>query len=243
MKPQNPIKNLSTGLFTYGLLFAAFHIAPAFLIYEIRDKLMLADLFDLFTPLVMTAAVLWLIFYCKPPEDRALSPLVKGLLFLGAVLFVEGHGIHLSANAIHRHLVSNMPPALLRLTYFFDEQLGHILWDSGNILLALAILLRHFRQARALNFPDYLLLLSGGAFYGFTYFVNSVEGQTTPFTLPYIALFCLVLLHYRRRKKWRLGENGAPLFFLAAAAVALIFYLIWYLIQGGLPEFSAVGWI
>jgi hypothetical protein len=38
-------------------------------------------------------------------------------------------------------------------------------------------------------------------------------------------------------------SNPTLLFFLCGFAVALIFFCIWFALQGGLPQFSEVGWI
>jgi len=242
--PTNSSKNLPSQLFVFGLAFAFFHIAPVFLNFEIRDKLMVADVFDLATPLVMVFLVLKLVF---SPGETALSQHpagIKWLLFLGVVIFVEGHGIHLSANAIHRTLTSDMPPTLLSLTNFFDERLGHILWDSGNILLALAILTGNWRsESPALSPKQKFLIITGSACYGFTFFANAVEGQTVIFTLPYSALLFLVFCYLNRKGKWNAAKTPAVLFFWVAAAVSLFFFTLWFVWQGGFPEFSALGWI
>jgi len=231
-------------LFLFGLGFAVFHIAPVFLNFEIWNKLMIADIFDLTTPYVMILLVWYVLASGKSVNKPQLSRTVKWLFFLGTVTFIEGHGMHLSANAIHRLISSDMPAPLHNLTYFFDERLGHILWDSGNILLGLSILLYGFqREEKPISLRQTGLITVGASFYGFTYFANAVEGQTTIFTVPYAILLALTLGILNRRGRWHPATASASLFFFIATAVSLIFFLIWFIWQGGFPEFSSLGWI
>jgi len=53
---QTTISNydrLAIWLFVYTFIYAFFHILPAFLNYEIKNLLMIADVFDILTPFVM----------------------------------------------------------------------------------------------------------------------------------------------------------------------------------------------
>ena len=234
----------ANGLALYGGLFAFFHILPAFLNFPVWNKLMVADLFDLTTPFVLSFAVWRVLLAFARGEGRGWSTAVKGLAFLGVILFVEGHGIHLSANAIHRHLPPFPPSAVERLTDFFDERLGHILWDSGNLLLGLSILFQNLSGRGESRSPwTDPGLLAGAAAYGFTLFANAVEGQTVIFVLPYSLLLAAALLVARRRGERILSRYPAAVFLFAAETVALCLFAAWWILQGGFPEFSAVGWI
>ena len=228
----------------YGGLFAFFHILPAFLNFPVWNKLMAADIFDLTTPLVLSFAFWRVLVAFAPRGAHGWSKAVRALAFFGVILFVEGHGIHLSANAIHRHLPPFPASAVEQLTDFFDERLGHILWDSGNLLLGLAILFQNLsgngESRRPWGNP---WLLASAAAYGFTIFANAVEGQTVIFVLPYSLLLALVLLVARRGGERILTHYPAAVFLFTGEAVALCLFGTWWLIQGGFPEFSAVGWI
>lgn len=231
-------------LFLFGLGFAVFHIAPVFLNFDIWNKLMIADIFDLTTPYVMILLVWYVLAFRKSVNIPQISRTVKWLFFLGAVTFIEGHGMHLSSNAIHRLVQPDISAPLHKLTYFFDERLGHILWDSGNILLGLSILLYGFRRVGK---PIYIrqrgLIFVGASFYGFTYFANAVEGQTVVFTFPYAILLAVLLFILNHRGRWQATNDPIPLFFLSAAGVSIILFLTWFIWQGGFPEFSSLGWI
>ncbi|GAB4330617.1 MAG: hypothetical protein Kow0037_06530 [Calditrichia bacterium] len=232
---------LPRSLFFYGLLFCLFHIGPVFLTKTLWNKLQLGDLLDLLTPAFLIGCLLWVIRRNNPMKGQRFGN--SWLLFGGMILFVEGHGMHLAANAIQRHLVSDMPAALLRLTYFFDEQAGHIFWDGGNLLLAGLLLNQRRVLATRLSPSGYFQAVCGGLLYGFTFFANAVEGQTAFMILP--AILGLLLAELRWIKHHRQGMFHSPIdiFFVAAAICALFFFLVWYFWQGGLPEFSKVGWI
>lgn len=231
-------------LVAFGSLFTVFHILPAFISYEIRNRLLAADLFDLLTPFVVVLLTYRIYRVLSGGASSPTPSRVRFLLILGAVTFVEGHGMHLSANAIGRHLVEQMGSAAYRLGYFFDEILGHLLWDSGTILLTAGfVVLGIGTHQKAVTVRQSPALLLSGAMFGFTYFANAVEGQTTPLTLPVAMLFVVwiaVILVIRRIK---LFANPMLCFFLCGYCVALVLFCIWFALQGGLPQFSEVGWI
>lgn len=232
---QQAESHLSKWLFIYASSYTVMHIVPAVLPGELLHKLMLGDVLDLLTPFVLLMLVF--ILYKKSTTGVPHPPIfgVQLLLIIGAVSFVEGHGMHLAANAIFRHLDTPGTP-LYQLTYFFDETLGHILWDAGLLLIAIGLILASRTGQGILFVKDVVLLLVAALLYGFTYFVNAVEGQTVLFTLP-AAILIPVLLFLNASK------NRVALFFAAAFAVADLFFLIWWMWQGGFPQFSELGWI
>jgi hypothetical protein len=239
---------LTLWLFTYAFVYAFFHILPSFLNYEIKNLLMIADVFDILTPFVMIF-VLYRIYLMMLPHARINSSLsVKSvaliILILGAITFVEGHGMHLSANAIARHLTPSKDLSLFALDYSFDEILGHIFWDSGIIILSLGIILVGFHiDQKKLSRPKQGLIILAALIYGFTYFVNAVEGQTVFFTLPLAVAIPMAIWWTARQKRIQFSRNPVLSLFLLSYIVALGLFLVWGIWHKGFPEFSELGWI
>ena len=245
---KRKLPDLSIWLFIFGLCFAVWHIGPVFLEFEIRNKFTVGDLVDLTTPYILIGLVVKLItllrrrFTSSEGRDK-ISIISYLLLAVGAITFIEGHGIHLSSNAIYRHLGDNPISPLSSLTYFFDEIQGHIFWDVGLLIIAVALMLLDFHNGRRVrpNVSVYWVWV-GAALYGFTHFANGVEGQTAFFTFPAAVLIPLllpVLILVRRR-----SLSGRPVvqFYLMAFLVADIFFVIWGVMNKGLPQFSELGW-
>ena len=96
---QTSISNydrLTLWLFIYVIIYASFHILPSFLNYEIKNLLMIADIFDILTPFVMIF-VIYRIYLMLLPHLRNNSGFpVKSvsviILVFGAISFVEGIG-------------------------------------------------------------------------------------------------------------------------------------------------------
>ena len=245
---QSRYDNLSLWLLIYASSYAFFHIMPAFLNFEIKNRLMIADVFDILTPFVMVFLI-YKIYRIQLMEARGNSnSTVKSIaviiLILGAITFVEGHGMHLSANAIARHLTPTKDSPLYALDYFFDEILGHILWDGGIILLSVGLLVIAFNsnEDKASN-PKLLLTIFASLFYGFTYFVNGVEGQTVVFTFPLAIVIPLVILWLGHRKRIQLLKNPLLSFYFFAYILALSLFIFWGIWHKGFPQFSELGWV
>ena len=75
---------------------------------------------DLATPLAVLGAAAWAL---RGARGAAVATAV-----VGAVLYVDGHGIHLAANDIrHEHPTGSVED----VAHFWDERFGHIEWHLG----------------------------------------------------------------------------------------------------------------
>jgi len=238
---------LSLWLFVYALCYAVFHITPPYLMWEVKNLLMVGDLFDILTPFVM-AFLIFKIYRILRRHTENLSPSTRSIviiiLIFGGIAFVEGHGMHLSANAIARHLTEMKDTPAFALTYLFDETLGHILWDSGIVILSVGLIIIGFHVVpNKASRPKILRIAVASLFYGFTYFVNAVEGQTVIFMFPLAIVVPVGICWLARRRHIGLLRNPVLSFFLFNHLLASCLFLLWGIWHGGFPEFSKLGWV
>ncbi len=147
-----------------------------------------------------------------------------GLALLGAALFVQGHGLHLSANSI-TYATGDAAPA-----YLWDEVVGHHLWFTGLALLV-AVLLHQLRGLDLRPGP-----VAGGlaGLVGLTWAANVVEGGSVPWGVTLAAALTGLGL-----------RHGSPAGRLAAGAFGLSLLLVaaYGVVQGGYPQPSELGWL
>ena len=130
------------------------------------------DWIDLLTPFAVIGAAAFVI-------GRGASTLALVVAVIGAVLYVDGHGIHLAANAIgHEELTGEAKD----VTHFWDEEWGHFEWHLGWFVLIGA-----FCLARARERPWLPVLLRAPL--GWTFFTSTVEGGTWWLVLVATAVF------------------------------------------------------
>jgi hypothetical protein len=180
------------------------------------------DWIDLATPFAVVGAAAALLAALRPPAT-ALS-----VAFLAALLYVDGHGIHLAANSVARESPTGEAE---RVAHFWDERFSHVEWHLGWIGLMGAFCLAE----RARPCPLGVRVQGATALLlGLALFTNTVEGGTWWLVLGAAAVFAVWALRDRR-----------PLLLACAAALALATVLIgvWAVWQGGVPEFSEVGLI
>lgn len=237
-------------LFLFGLVFSLFHILPTFLPGFINKPLTYGDALDFLTPFaVMPVAFLLYFRICQINPQRFLysrfqKVLSRILLGLGILLYVDGHGLHLSANSIARFVEEANDPELFDAVYFFDETISHSLLDVGIFLISLSLVIASYRMFSKLNLlKNFIVLFLGACLYGFTFVVNSIEGQTVRFILPAAFIgFILSLVLYLKELKSEM-KNPLLLFFLIAYLLSLILLVYWGVRYKGYPEFSELGWI
>jgi hypothetical protein len=176
-----------------------------------------ADWIDLATPYVVTGAAGGALRAARA------SRLTWTIFWFAAVLYTQGHGIHLAANS-----VGNVAPG--DPAYLWDEHVGHYLWYTGFALLVatLAAALAERRHRGGVGAHLLALLV------GFTNFTNSVEGQT-----PVLGIVVAVVF-----VGWGfVTRDGLGRVLLTAYGFSLLLFTAFGIWQGGFPEFSTLGWI
>jgi hypothetical protein len=178
-----------------------------------------ADWIDLATPYVVTGAA------AAALRAARASRVAWTVFWFAAVLYTQGHGIHLAANSIGNAVPGTQQPA-----YLWDEHVGHYLWYTGFALLVatLAATLSERRHRGGLAAHVLALLV------GFTNFTNSVEGQTPALGIAIAVVFTV----------WGLvTRDGLGRVLFTAYGFSLLLFAAFGLWQGGFPEFSELGWI
>lgn len=231
--------NISGRLLIFASAYFILCLLPIFTEFKLTGDVMVADMLDLLTPVVTVILIFRIVMAAR--GNRPLEGLSMAVLIVGAVLFVEGHGIHLSANAISR-ILGEGTSAAQRLSYFYDEVLGHILWDGGMILMMAGLAVVAF-QGRGVGETRTGLVLPASALFAFSCFTNSVEGQTVVFTLPIAVLFPVAVLSLSRNQGISIKENPIFMFLVSSYSMILMLFLFWGILNGGFPEFSKIGWI
>jgi hypothetical protein len=139
-------------------------------------------------------------------------------LGLGAVVYTQGHGIHLAGNSVDNATGG-------RVAHLWDERVGHWIWYVGLSLLV-AVLVRALPPVRLSVWAGV-----GAVLAGFTWFDNTVEGG-----VPYLGIAVAIVAG---GYAWR--RRVVPV--AAAYALSLVLLITWGIWRQGFPEFSQLGWI
>jgi hypothetical protein len=174
---------------------------------------------DLITPFFVIGAAAWTLY-----DARGAALL---LALFAAVLYVDGHGIHLSANDIgHYEAISGKAE---HVRHFWDERFGHIEWHLGFLALLAAITASdEIRGSPARRGWAAAVLI------GWTLFVTTIEGEDWWLALAAVPVFVLWAV-------WRPHRVALVSATAVLACAALI--AVWAIWQHGLPQFSEVGWL
>ncbi len=246
-------ENLCFFLFFFGLSLTVFHLLPPFLGRFFVWPLTWGDTLDFLTPfgVIPFAYVLYLRLnrmsqssQNQETSSHSSNILAKVILAIGFLSYVEGHGLHLAANSIARLLQTMKDSDVFKATYFFDEIISHFIWIGGLSLISLGLILMAHRLSFQPFIKKSMILLSvGSVFYGFTFTIEAIEGQTVVFAFPAaVACFLLTLFLYLKRKRER-GRNPILFFFLTAYFLSIILFTCWGITRSGFPQFSELGWI
>jgi hypothetical protein len=231
------MKRLSFLILVFAILFAVFFMAPPLLSQQFRPYplMKIGDVFDVLTPLVLLPFY-WLLY--RLSEEKKITPSGIVLFVILAALWVEGQGMHLSANSIGHLLKETEGGDAYMLTLFYDEVLSHYLWHGGIAGLSALLLWRQWHNPFGEERAWMWLLILAGVIYGFTFFVIVIEAGTAPLGVSFAVLVTVL--------GWILGWKKMPqqpllTFFLVSYSIATIFFIGWAIYWGGLPELSQVG--
>ncbi len=240
------MKRVSLLTLVLALLVLVFLILLVFLRYPfpLYPLMSYQDAFDVLTPLALIP-VYWLLF--KDAGRAGPSRAEEMAFLLLAVLWVQGQGMHLSANSIdnlieglaRNGVIDIQATDIYRLTYFFDEYLSHYLWHVGMLGLGALLIYREWRRPAILA-TSWWAAIPAGIVYGFCHVCISLEGNTIALGLPFAALVVLFGLIGERKK---LGQRPVLAFFFVAFLFASLAFAGWGLYWRGFPPPSAVGLI
>jgi hypothetical protein len=201
-------------LLLFAVAVAVFHHVPS----VAGDTA--GDWIDLLSPFAVVGAAAGVLV-----AERARG-VALAVAVVAAILYVDGHGIHLAANSIgHEDPTGDVE----RVTHFWDEEWGHFEWHLGlfGLLASFGLAAGPDPVSRGVAAAVVVLL-------GATFFTSTVEGGTWWLELVATAVFVPWALRLRR-----------PVLTTCAGAFALAAVLIgvWAVWHGGVPEFSDVGWL
>jgi hypothetical protein len=220
----------------FAVAFTVFILVPPFLgqPFPAYSSIHWADVFDLFTPLVLIP-LYWLIFTNSGRLNRRLSLVIWFLIF--SAVWVLGQGMHLAANSIS-NLQGSGSTNLHQLVHFYDEVLSHYLWHAGILALSGLLILACALEDDKAETLRWGFIIPSALLYGITYFLAVIEGGTVPLGLPLAFLMIVGVLIFSRRQ---LRTQNLVAFFFTAYAIALALFAGWYVYWGGFPQFSEVG--
>lgn len=190
----------------------------------------LADWLDLLTPFAVIGPAVGAFVVAG---WRSVPVLV--VFVTGAVLYVEGHGIHLAANSVaNEQVAAGGPPS--PVVHLWDEPVGHHLWFAGLALVVVGLVAACHGRWRIGS--GWLLRLLGLQF-GVTWATNGLEGGTAIFS-------GLVALGFLVWSGVTLGRGAAdrpvPELLVWAFAPALTLIAGYGVVHGGFPQPSEIGW-
>jgi hypothetical protein len=238
---MQPIDRVSWTILIFSIAFAAVHALPIWLgeSFGPYPAVTIGSVVDLLTPLVMVP-LYWLLYRVDQTGTAALVPAWSWVAFLVfAVLWVQGHSIHLPTNAISLVLKSEGIGGVTQgTTHLYDEVLSHYIWHSGMVGLSGLIMFRQWQRPFAGQWAALALEAAAGGLYGAVFFAAVVEGGTAPLGLSFAALVTLFGL-VSGSKKFR--QQPLLAFFFTGYLVAALLFIGWAIYWGGLPQFTDVG--
>jgi hypothetical protein len=168
--------------------------------------------------------------------DNDQSKITKTISLVLISVFMYGHSMHLTANAINTYSTeimnykSILPLDTYSLIYFFDETLGHIIIYSSLFLLFSLWALKSSFYGKSLN-P-----LLSGAIWGFSLSISLIESSH-----PYLSIFGFLVMILStiynaktNNKSWiMLIKTHVFSRFIFTASITMLFGEIIYLIIFG----------
>ena len=166
------------------------------------------------------------------------SPYLQYFYILSIGLFVEGHGMHWAANAIHNSM--SIGERGFPLAYFLDERLGHILLFTGAFLTLISLCLMQNERKINIEKNDKIWLIISSIPFGFFLSIGFIEGQVIYFFLPATIILLFFLSYYSYKLKIKFGEEPFNLFVFYASIVIIALSLLYFLIFGSFIEPSKI---
>jgi hypothetical protein len=217
------LQRISRLIFVFALLFSFLILAPAFLGGQFGPFPLIkaGDVVDLFSALILLP-LYWLLFQLKPEQLPKQLEMILFMAFAGA--WASGQGMHLSANSIG-HLLQDMQGSdVYVLTYFYDEELSHLIWHLGIIGLSALMIYRQWNHPFIEGDMIQALVIIAGLIYGLTYALAIMEGGTGYLGVPFAFLTTMAILIFGRGL---LKQEPLNLFFLIAYLLASIIFISW----------------
>jgi hypothetical protein len=220
----------------FAIAFAVLIITPAFLSRQFSPYPLMktGDVTDVLTPLILIP-LYWMLFKLNTPAST--RDTIIFLIF--AALWVEGQGMHLSANSIGHLLEDVKDTNIFTLTHFYDEVLSHYLWPIGLVALTALIIWHQIQNPYSNTLTSLRVEAIAAVIYGITYFIIVIEAGTVLLGVPFAIIVSIVGLLWRRQ----LRQQPVTAFFFAAHLLANILFVIWFIRWGGFPQFSELGLI
>ncbi len=235
---------LSRLIFIFSLLFAFFIISPAFFdrSFGAYQLIKTGDVVDLFTALILLP-IYWLMLQLRPGQLPKQNEMIAFMVLAGT--WASGQGMHLSANSIG-HLLGEMQGSdVYALTYFYDEDLSHIIWHLGIMGLSALLIYHQWKHPFAERESGSGLIIAGGILYGLTFALAIMEGGTGILGVPFALLAIFFILIWVRTQ---LRQAPLAYFFFVAYLLASILFIAWSIYwsaacgQFGFPEpLAALG--
>lgn len=138
------------------------------------------------------------------------------------------------------------------LTYFYDEQLGHILAHSGWCILDSIVLWFYWNleiifKAKKLNnymIQNFVTIAILGFISGLLFFARSIEGQTAKWIgIPWSLCICIIILNKFFNSPVHILKKPVVTFIFVQCITGLWLMLCWGLYFGSFIEFSTLGWL
>jgi uncharacterized membrane protein YagU involved in acid resistance len=190
---------------------------------ELWSGTRLADLIDLSTPFIVLLPLLAFLWIQRP------APRLWLVAAIGSILYVEGHGIHLSANSIGNVVASDeASERIVDIVHVWDEVVGHYVWYLGLAVVVASC--AGSVRGRSLGIPA-IALVVGGAASGITWATNGLEGGTAVASL---AAGCVAIVPALRR------DRGLAPALAAVGCVAVIVLVVYAIRHGGFPQPSSL---
>ncbi len=227
-------------LTAFSIAYAFFITAPAVFHQEfpLRTDIEWGDVLDLLTPLVVFGFV-WLLVArtVTTPDTWVTLP-----LFVIALVWTQGQGMHLAGNSISHQVVEGASGTLPEIIHFYDEELSHYIWYSAVAVLPGYLLTVMWRDKELASQGFHCAVLPAAVLFGVVLGISSIEAAVVPMVLPVFVVTAALAANLFRSSP-RLRNVDLFTFVGASVVIALTVLVAWGAYHGGWPEMSDRGLI